>query len=253
MAADAALLLARAADPRVEHALDGRLPPVLARLERESSARMEEVVAAARLACGHGPPLLPAPNPPGFRPDLPAPTESWLHDIGLHELLGYAVRQGLFRTENRYTGRDRHRDYWFPGARRLPDALHGVGPEICRATTLELGWAPFVEIQMVHAISRANGLPLAAGPLDPRIPAFMQDLDRREAISQADILDNAYRLADHALPVPDPGDGDRPRTSTSARAQAALASPARPAPADHPGAAPPATAPPPAAPPGNAR
>ncbi|MCX4758752.1 DUF317 domain-containing protein [Kitasatospora purpeofusca] len=61
------------------------------------------------------------------------------------------------------------------------------------------------------------------------------------------------RLADHALPAPVPGDGDWPRTSTSVRARAALASPARPVPAVHPGAAPPATGTPPAAPQGNAR
>ncbi|MGW2544719.1 hypothetical protein ACWC5I_28535 [Kitasatospora sp. NPDC001574] len=202
VAADAAFLLAHAADPVVEHALDGRLPQVLADLDDASAARREEVIAAAQRAADPGRGLTGADPTPATRTGVPGRSDSWLHDNDLRERLGSAVLAALQSAEHRFTGQDRPGAAWTPATRPVWDAVSGVSATLTRQAGLTPSWSTLVEIQMIHAIARANDLPPDAGPLDDRIPAHIRQLPRLEAVAQADILYNAhYYLTPHTLPA----------------------------------------------------
>ncbi|MFF2657348.1 hypothetical protein ACFVUH_08275 [Kitasatospora sp. NPDC058032] len=205
VAADAAFLLAHAADPMVGHALDGRLPQILADLDSASAARREEVIAAAQRAADPGRALTGADPSPATRTGVPGRSDSWLHDNELRERLGSAVRAGLQSAEQRFTGQDRPGAAWTPATRPIWDAVTGVSATATRGAGLTPGWSTFVEIQMIHAIARANDLPSAAGPLDDRIPARIRQLPTFGVVAQADILHNAHHyLTPHSLPTTAP-------------------------------------------------
>lgn len=227
VAADAAFLLAHAADPGIEHALDGRLPPLLAKLDAAPAHLREEVFnAAKRAAATPRPALDTAGRAPVTRLGLRHQGDSWLRDEGLRERLGAAVRSSLQFAEARYTGEHQPGARWTPGTMPLRQAFQQVSANGCRAGGLHRSWVPFVEVQMAHVVARANELPVGSGPLDERIPACLVDLARLEAITQADILNNAhyyyrYLRPDHGRGVQPPPPVELPRP------QAALPRPVR--------------------------
>ncbi|KQV20910.1 MULTISPECIES: hypothetical protein [unclassified Kitasatospora] len=225
VAADAAFLLAHAADHGIEHALDGRLPQTLVALDRASARHRDAVFAAAKRAADPTPTLGTRSRSPAARPGIPRPSGSWLRDEQLRELLGAVVHSSLQLSEKRYTGRDEH-EQWIPGGRTLPEALRNVSAEMCRAADLDPGWTPFVEVQVAHAVARANELPHGAGPLDDRIPAYMTHLARLEPITQADTLAIAALDFRYRHPASDPASLEHP-DARSTRALSALLSTAR--------------------------
>ncbi|MGA5704496.1 hypothetical protein [Peterkaempfera bronchialis] len=208
--ADTVFLIAHAADPTIRHPLDGRLPSLLHRLDREEPAQLGALIAQAQQAATSLPVLTPRTTSPSSRLGT-ADRNSWLHDNELRELLGAAVHTGLELAELRYTGRDGP-DGWKPGTVTIAEAFAEVAAEMCTQARLDpRHWQPFVEVQMAHAVAGANELPLDAGLLDDRIPAYMADLMRLEAITVADTLYIAH--ADFGNVLHDP-----PETGTSPRA-----------------------------------
>ncbi|MFE4514045.1 hypothetical protein ACFRMQ_07585 [Kitasatospora sp. NPDC056783] len=183
---DAAYLLAHAVDPSIEHALEWRVPRILANLDHAPAKVRDSAFAKAKRAADHVPAL---PDANGRSPaPLTGPALSWPADDALREQLVYAVHTGLRLAEMRYTGTEVSDDRWKPGAVSLPEALHGVSAEACRLFDLDPPWVPFVDVQVAHAVARGNELPIGAGPLDERIPSYMAHVVRLEPITQADTL-----------------------------------------------------------------
>ncbi|MGW2542102.1 hypothetical protein ACWC5I_14835 [Kitasatospora sp. NPDC001574] len=152
---------------------------------------------------GHG--LTGADPSPATRIGVPGRSDSWLHQNELRERLGAAVVDGLQSAEKRFTGQDRPGAAWTPATRPIWDAVSGVSAAATRRAGLTPSWSTLVEIQMIHAIARANDLPSAAGPLDDRIPASIRQLPTFGAVTQADILYAAHGyLTPHTLPAAAP-------------------------------------------------
>ncbi|WP_370192865.1 hypothetical protein [Streptacidiphilus sp. MAP5-52] len=166
---------------------------------------------------------------------------SWLHNAALREQLGEVVHTSLRITEARYNGQEVSGHRWTPGSMPLRDALRSVSAESCQAIGLD-PWVPFVEIQMAHALARANELPPGAGllppgsgPLDSQVPVSLNHLTQLWRVTQADTLNNAHHFYRYR-----PAEADRPgpprSAAASSRAQSVLHHPAfaraeRPSPA----------------------
>lgn len=207
--ADTAFLLAHAVDPSVEHALDGHLPAALDRFDRAPLQTRTAWVVAAQQAADPTPALSPVTSALTSPLDT-APVRSWLHDEGERHLLGAVVHTALALAEERYIGSGADPTRFAPASLPVPMALGPVADYVCRSlSSLGEQWAPFVQVQMAHALDRALALadkfPPGAGPLDVRIPASVARLLALEPITVADILAIARLDFEYSpLPTADP-------------------------------------------------
>lgn len=234
LAADAAVLLAAAGCNDIEHALDDRLPLYLVALGESATSWRQSVCSDARSAADptSGDAFTSAHHPALLRNTQPSEWTPWLYEDGLRETLGAVVHRSLQAAEERYAPAGERP--WRPGRMALADAVGNTSTDSCRAAGLAPMWVPFVEVQMAHALARANELPPGSGilppgsgPLDSRIPQSLENLAQLWAVTQADTLNNAHHFYRYSPPRPaaeEHSDAD----NRSARALAAAARPGLP-------------------------
>ncbi|MEY9956813.1 hypothetical protein [Streptacidiphilus sp. MAP5-52] len=220
VSSDAAQLLAQAFDPSVHHALDGRLPDLLASLDTEPLAYRDSVFSSALRTSGAAPDLASTGHLPAELLVPVAGSGSWLSDETLRDTLGAVVYTCLEVAEMRYTGMHGPGDRFTPGAVPLHEAFHDLCEAACEEAGLGPRWVAFAQIHTAHAVARANELPHRAGPLDPRIPTNLAYLAQVERITQADTLSNA--IHDFSFSRPNPPHANEPGSRpASPRPQAA--------------------------------
>jgi len=90
---------------------------------------------------------------------------------------------------------------WAAGQMPLPKTVNSVSHLSCLAAGLDPSWAPFVEVQMTHAIARANELPPgthtlppASEPLEGRVPDSWRDAAELWTVTRSDTVGNAHYL-----------------------------------------------------------